>query len=94
MKTQQGAKQARVARLEANETLMVNIGSVSAGGKVVKVGEVDGEPVARIQLTQPVCTQENEKIALSRRVDKYWRLIGWGEIKKGKSIAAAASKRD
>eukprot|EP00605_Chrysophyceae_sp_TOSAG23-4_P001988 GSChrysophyteH1.ASY1.ANO1.2202.1 assembled CDS len=75
----QGAKQARVARLEANETLMVNIGSVSAGGKV---------------LTQPVCTQENEKIALSRRVDKYWRLIGWGEIKKGKSIAAAASKRD
>lgn len=94
VKTQQGAKQARVARLEANETLMVNIGSVSAGGKVVKVGEVDGEPVARIQLTQPVCTQENEKIALSRRVDKYWRLIGWGEIKKGKSIAAAASKRD
>jgi hypothetical protein len=24
----------------------------------------------------PVCTQEDEKIALSRRVDKHWRLIG------------------
>jgi translation initiation factor 2 subunit 3 len=29
--------------------------------------------VARIELTQPVCTQEDEKIALSRRVDKHWR---------------------
>jgi len=92
VKTQQGAKQARVGRLEKDETLMVNIGSVSAGGKVVKVAESDGEPMARIQLTQPVCTQENEKIALSRRVDKYWRLIGWGEIKRGKAIGAAAKK--
>ena len=89
VKTQQGTKQARVSKLDANETLMVNIGSVSAGGKVIKVGEVDGEPMARIALTQPVCTQENEKIALSRRVDKYWRLIGWGEIKRGKAIGAS-----
>jgi translation initiation factor 2 subunit 3 len=35
---------------------------------------------------QPVCTQEGEKITLSRRVDKHWRLIRWGEIKKGKKI--------
>jgi translation initiation factor 2 gamma subunit (eIF-2gamma) len=27
-----------------------------------------------------------EKIALSRRVDKHWRLIGWGEIRKGVKI--------
>jgi translation initiation factor 2 subunit 3 len=33
-----------------------------------------------------VCTQEDEKIALSRRVDKHWRLIGWGEIRKGNKI--------
>eukprot|EP00894_Picocystis_sp_ML_P000475 jgi/Pico_ML_1/50992/g2101.t2 len=26
---------------------------------------------------------EGEKIALSRRVDKHWRLIGWGQIQKG-----------
>ena len=92
VKTQQGAKQARVSRLEKDETLMVNIGSVSAGGKVIKVAEADGEPMARIQLTQPVCTQENEKIALSRRVDKYWRLIGWGEIKRGKAIGTVSKK--
>jgi translation initiation factor 2 subunit 3 len=67
--------------------LMVNIGSVSTGGKVVKVLEsANGEPVARIVLTQPVCTQEREKIALSRRVEKHWRLIGWGEILRGNRI--------
>jgi translation initiation factor 2 subunit 3 len=30
-----------------------------------------------------VCTKQGEKIALSRRVEKHWRLIGWGQIKKG-----------
>ena len=69
------------------EMLMVNIGSTSTGGKVVKVLEgSNNEPIARIILTQPVCTQENEKIALSRRVEKHWRLIGWGEIRKGNRI--------
>lgn len=68
---------------------MVNIGSTTAGGKVVKVFESDrpkGEPIVRISLTRPVCTEENEKIALSRRVEKTWRLIGWGEIRKGNKI--------
>ena len=31
----------------------------------------------------PVCANEGEKIAMSRRVDRNFRLIGWGEIKKG-----------
>ena len=71
---------------------MVNIGSTSTGGKVAKVLEgAHGEPIARISLTQPVCTQENEKIALSQRVDKHWRLIGWGEIRKGHQIEMNAS---
>ncbi len=29
-----------------------------------------------MQLSRPVCTEVGEKIALSRRVDKHWRLIG------------------
>jgi translation initiation factor 2 subunit 3 len=87
VKTTDGAKQAKVQKLAKGEVLMVNIGSTSTGGKVVKVLEgANGEPVARIALTQPVCTQEAEKIALSRRVDKHWRLIGWGEIRKGSRI--------
>ena len=71
--------------------LMVNIGSTSTGGKVIKVLEdAQGQPLARISLTQPVCTEENEKIALSRRVDKHWRLIGWGEIRKGQKVGSSS----
>ena len=42
--------------------------------------------LAKLQLTSPVCTKEGEKIALSRRVDKHWRLIGWGQIQKGATL--------
>jgi translation initiation factor 2 subunit 3 len=91
VKTQEGSKQAKVTKLSKGEMLMVNIGSTSTGCKVVKVLEgPHGEPVARITLVQPVCTQENEKIALSRRVDKHWRLIGWGEIRRGSKIEMSA----
>jgi translation initiation factor 2 subunit 3 len=45
-------------------------------------GQVKGD-LAKLQLTSPVCTKEQEKVALSRRVDKHWRLIGWGQIQQG-----------
>mmetsp|Transcript_20526 Transcript_20526/g.29461 ORF Transcript_20526/g.29461 Transcript_20526/m.29461 type:complete len:498 (+) Transcript_20526:102-1595(+) len=94
VKTTEGTKQAKVQKLSKGEVLMVNIGSTATGGKVVKVLEgPSGEPVARIVLTQPVCTQEGEKIALSRRVDKHWRLIGWGEIRKGVKIEMGEAVR-
>lgn len=82
VKTSDGGKQAKVTKLSRNEVLMVNVGSTATGGKVMAV---KGE-LAKISLTQPVCTVENEKIALSRRVDKHWRLIGWGQIRKGSKI--------
>ena len=82
VKTSDGGKQAKVQKLSKGEILMVNIGSTATGGKVQAV---KGE-LAKITLTQPVCTTEGEKIALSRRVDKHWRLIGWGQIRKGSKI--------
>ena len=75
-------KQAKVQKLAKNEVLMVNIGSTSAGGRVLSV---KGD-LAKIQLTTPACTEMGEKIALSRRIDKHWRLIGWGKIKRGVTI--------
>ena len=66
VKTQEGGKQAKVQKLQRQEILMVNIGSTASGGKVLAVKQ----DLAKILLTQPVCTQEGEKIALSRRVDK------------------------
>jgi translation initiation factor 2 subunit 3 len=78
----EGEKQSRVQKLTKGEVLMVNIGSTSTGGRVLAVKQ----DLAKIVLIQPVCTQEGEKIALSRRVEKHWRLIGWGQIMRGSTI--------
>ena len=55
---------------------MVNIGSLSTGGRVLAV-KAD---LAKIVLTQPVCTEIGEKIALSRRVEKHWRYV-WKRLR-------------
>ncbi|KAJ3334058.1 hypothetical protein HDU93_008225, partial [Gonapodya sp. JEL0774] len=75
-------KQTKIEKLAKGEILMVNIGSTATGGRVVSV-KAD---LAKILLTSPACTEVNEKIALSRRIDKHWRLVGWGKIKRGVTI--------
>lgn len=72
VKTADG-KQAKVAKLAKNEVLMVNIGSTATGAKVVAVKH----DAAKLQLTSPACTEIGEKVAMSRRIEKHWRLIGW-----------------
>ena len=64
-------KQSKVQRLGKGEVLMVNIGSTSSGGRVLAVKH----DLAKIVLTSPVCTEVNEKIALSRRIEKHWRYV-------------------
>lgn len=82
-----GGQKAKVARLAVGEALMINVGSTSTGGKVehVKGGE------ALIQLVHPVSTTPGEKVALSRKVEKNWRLIGWGEIVEGEEAELDAT---
>jgi len=75
VKTADG-KQAKVAKLAKNEVIMVNIGSTSTGAKVAAIKN----DAAKLILTSPVCTDVGEKVALSRRIDKHWRLIGWATI--------------
>ena len=74
----------QVAKLTKGEMLMVNIGSTSVGGRVVVVGE----SVCHLSLTLPVCTQEDEKVALSRRVEGHWRCVA-----AAAAAAAAAGVR-
>jgi translation initiation factor 2 subunit 3 len=76
------AKQAKVAKLDKGEMLMLNIGSTSTGGRVVAVKR----DMVKFALSAPVCTSIGEKIALSRRVDKHWRLIGWGSLRAGRAM--------
>lgn len=79
MKTEGEAKQSKVQKLDRTETLMMNIGSTSTGGRVIAVKR----DLAKFALLSPVCTSIGEKVALSRRVDRHWRLIGWGKIRAG-----------
>mmetsp|Transcript_11437 Transcript_11437/g.41849 ORF Transcript_11437/g.41849 Transcript_11437/m.41849 type:complete len:467 (-) Transcript_11437:124-1524(-) len=79
VRTQGDQKQSKVTKLSKQEVLMLNIGSMCTGAKVLAVKN----DLAKLSLVSPVCTKEGEKIALSRRVDKHWRLIGWGKIQKG-----------
>jgi len=74
--------ESKVQKLAKNEVLMLNVGSTSVGGRIVAVKQ----DLAKISLLAPVCTTEGEKIALSRRIDRHWRLIGWGQILKGDRI--------
>nr|XP_025844795.1 eukaryotic translation initiation factor 2 subunit 3, X-linked-like isoform X2 [Vulpes vulpes] len=82
VRTEGDKKAAKVQKLSKNEVLMVNIGSLSTGGRISAV-KAD---LGKIVLTNPVCTEVGEKIALSRRVEKHWRLIGWGQIRRGVTI--------
>lgn len=79
VRTQSGEKQGKVSKLSKNEVLMLNIGSMCTGARVIAVKQ----DMAKLQLTSPVCTKSGEKVALSRRVEKHWRLIGWGQIQNG-----------
>lgn len=69
VKTEGDKKAAKVQKLAKAETLMLNIGSLSTGGRVTAV-KAD---LAKITLQSPVCCEIGEKIALSRRVDRHWR---------------------
>ncbi|OQR74478.1 eukaryotic translation initiation factor 2 subunit 3-like [Tropilaelaps mercedesae] len=86
VRTEGEKKGTKVQKLSKGEVLMVNIGSLSTGGRVIAVKN----DLAKISLTAPVCTEVGEKIALSRRVEKHWRLIGWGQIKRGVTINPVA----
>eukprot|EP00388_Colpodella_angusta_P012958 GDKJ01032678.1.p1 GENE.GDKJ01032678.1~~GDKJ01032678.1.p1 ORF type:complete len:474 (+),score=127.73 GDKJ01032678.1:28-1449(+) len=76
-------KGAKVSKLKSDEPLLLNIGSTSVTAKILKLKE--GESV-KLQLNSPVCTRVADSVAISRRVEKNWRLVGWGEIVKGKTV--------
>ena len=87
VRTKGSERQGKVSKLAKAEMLMLNIGSMSTGARVVAVKN----DLAKLQLTSPVCTNKGEKIALSRRVEKHWRLIGWGQIQAGITLDVPAA---
>ncbi|KAK8921100.1 hypothetical protein KSP39_PZI020323 [Platanthera zijinensis] len=90
VKTKGAEKQGKVSKLAKAEILMLNIGSMSSGARVLAVRN----DLAKLQLTSPVCTSRGEKVALSRRVEKHWRLIGWGQIQAGLTLQVPEPPRN
>ena len=60
------------------------MGSTSCGGRVLSTNSK--EKTIKISIVKPVCTSIGEKVALSRKIAKNWRLIGYGSITKGNVI--------
>ncbi len=81
-------KATKIKKLQAGEILQLNIGSSSTGAHVQALKD----DLAKVVLTTPVCCTEGEKLAISRRVDKHWRLIGWGTIRRGRVLGDRSSK--
>jgi translation initiation factor 2 subunit 3 len=72
-------KAVKVAKLAESEALQINVGSLTTAGVVVAVQS----NVVRIRLMQPVCARVQTSVAVSRRFENHWRLIGWGRIVRG-----------
>ncbi|TVU30836.1 hypothetical protein EJB05_22480, partial [Eragrostis curvula] len=72
----------RVSKLAKAEILMVNIGTMFTGSRVVAVKN----DLAKLQLTSSGCSSKGKKLALSRRIEKHWHLIGWGMIQAGTTL--------
>lgn len=64
---------------------MLNVGSTSVGAIVHAISE--GKSVITFNLKSPVCAEINEKIAISRRIEESFRLIGWGHVLKGTKVS-------
>ncbi|CBH18360.1 eukaryotic translation initiation factor 2 gamma, putative [Trypanosoma equiperdum] len=71
----------RVQKLNVQETLQINVGTLTAGATVVSITK--SPDIAKLTLVTPVCCTMDEQIAISRLVEKNFRLIGWGTIRRG-----------
>jgi translation initiation factor 2 subunit 3 len=56
---------------------MLSVGTATTVG-IVTSGRSDS---AEIGLKIPVCTEKNQRIAISRRIAGKWRLIGYGVVR-------------
>jgi len=66
----------KIAPINMNEMLRLNIGTAPIPGKVTKVKSNDIE----VTLRRPACLFEKSNVAISRRISDRWRLIGAGII--------------
>jgi len=64
----------KVERLKENELLVLNVGTSMSIG-MVKSAKGD---TAHLELRKPICADKGSRIAISRRIQDRWRLVGYG----------------
>ncbi len=69
-----------VEPLKTNEPLMLTVGTATTVGII---NELRPNWI-RVKLKLPVCADQGQRIAVSRRIEGKWHLIGYGEIKSTK----------
>ena len=67
-----------VEQIKTKEPLMLTIGTATTVGVVSEAYE----NVVSVRLKLPVCAESGQRIAISRRIDGRWHLIGYGEIQE------------
>ncbi|MDD2439223.1 MAG: translation initiation factor IF-2 subunit gamma, partial [Methanosarcinaceae archaeon] len=65
-----------INEIKTNEPLMLNIGTATTVGVVTSARKKD----AQVVLKRPVCAALGAMVAISRRIESRWRLIGVGVI--------------
>jgi len=66
-----------VDKVNRGERLLLDVGTAITVGSVVSAKD----DVATLQLTRPVCAEEDSRVAISRKIAGRWRLIGYGMTK-------------
>ena len=59
----------QVHKLCCGEVLMLLVGSLCCGGRIIKVKS----DMVKIVLSTPVCAEVGDKLMLCRRIDRHWR---------------------
>ena len=68
---------AKVEKINRGELLRLNVLTSPTIGTVTAIRD----QIAEIELRRPVCANPGDKVAISRRINERWRLIGLGLVK-------------
>ncbi|KAM0686141.1 eukaryotic translation initiation factor 2 subunit gamma [Conglomerata obtusa] len=75
-------KETDVNPLRVKEQILLSIGSTTAGSSIFYVEE----KIVKFLMVKPACCEIGERIAMSRKINGHWRLIGYGKVLSGKQI--------
>ena len=67
----------KVEKIRTGEALMLSVGTTTTVGNV----KIDRSDSIDINLKYPVIAEKNQRVAIGRKIQNRWRLIGYGIIK-------------